>query len=71
MPWSFSVLANRFQVPPYRSVDATILSPILARFCTAIAVAAWPDATASAATPPSNAATRFSSASCVGFISRV
>ncbi len=48
-----------------------MLSPALARFCTASALAAWPDATASAATPPSIAATRFSSASAVGFMMRV
>jgi len=32
MPWSFSVFANRFQVPPYRSVELTMLSPTRARF---------------------------------------
>ena len=65
-PWSFIVLANRFQVPPYRSVEETMLSPAFTRFCTASALAAWPDATARAAAPPSSAATRFSSASAVG-----
>ena len=49
MPWSFSVLANKFQVPPYRSVELTMLSPARARFCTENAEAAWPEATASAA----------------------
>ena len=48
-----------------------MLSPARARFCTAIALAAWPDATASAPAPPSSAATRFSSASVVGFMMRV
>ena len=71
MPWSFSVLANRFQVPPYRSVELTMLSPARARFCTENAEAAWPDASPSAATPPSTAAMRFSNASCVGFMIRV
>ena len=71
MPWSFSVLANRFQVPPYRSVELTMLSPARARFSTAKALADWPDASPSAATPPSIAATRFSSTSVVGFMMRV
>ena len=71
IPWSRSVLANRFQVPPYRLVELTTLSPTRARFCTASADAACPDDTASAAAPPSSAATRFSSTSAVGFMMRV
>ena len=39
---------------------------VMARNC-----AACPDAVASAATPPSSAATRFSKTSVVGFMSRV
>ena len=71
MPWSFSVLLNRFQVPPYRSVELMTLSPTRARFWSAKAEAAWPDDRASAATPPSSAATRCSSTSLVGFMIRV
>src|SRR6516165_5268095 len=41
-----------------------------ARFWIANAEAAWPDASASAATPPSRAAIRFSSTSLVGFMMR-
>ena len=48
-----------------------MLSPAAARFSTQKAVADWPEATASAATPPSIAATRVSSASWVGFMMRV
>ena len=54
-------------VPPYKSVEATILSPALATFWIAKADAAWPELTASAATPPSSAATLFSRTSTVGF----
>ncbi len=42
-----------------------------ARFQIAIDSAACPDATATAPTPPSSAAMRFSNASCVGFMMRV
>ncbi len=49
----------------------TMLSPARARFCTDMADAAWPDASASAATPPSIAASRCSSTSLVGFMMRV
>ena len=48
-----------------------MLSPARARFCTEKAEAAWPDAKASAATPPSIAARRCSSTSLVGFMMRV
>ena len=48
-----------------------MLSPTRARFCTDNADAACPDATASAAAPPSIAAMRCSSTSAVGFIMRV
>jgi hypothetical protein len=48
-----------------------MLSPTAAMFWMAIIVAAWPEATASAAAPPSIAAMRFSSPSVVGFITRV
>ncbi len=48
-----------------------MLSPAEHRFITQKVVAAWPDPTASAAAPPSIAATRFSSTSQVGFMMRV
>ncbi len=47
-----------------------MLSPAWARFCRLKAEAAWPELSASAATPPSSAATRFSSTSQVGFMIR-
>ena len=37
----------------------------------AYVIADWPEASASAPTPPSSAATRFSSTSVVGFMMRV
>jgi len=51
-------------------VELTTLSPGRHRFCSAIAEAAWPELTANAATPPSSAAIRCSSASQVGFMMR-
>ena len=48
-----------------------MLSPASHRFSTQNVVAAWPEPSASAATPPSSAATRFSSTSTVGFMMRV
>ena len=57
IPISLKVLLNWFHVPPYKSVDETILSPARAIFCMAYAVAVCPDDTAKAAAPPSNAAT--------------
>ena len=71
IPNDFSVFAKRFQVPPYRSVDDTMLSPASHRFSTQKLVAAWPEPSARPATPPSIAATRFSSTSTVGFMMRV
>ena len=44
-------------------------SPFFARFSNVYVIAAAPDATASAATPPSNAAILFSNTSSVGFVS--
>ena len=48
-----------------------MLSPAWAMLAMARNWAAWPDAVASAATPPSSAATRFSKTSVVGFMIRV
>jgi hypothetical protein len=49
----------------------TIVSPARARFRIASVSAAWPLEVATAATPPSSAATRFSKTSVVGFMIRV
>jgi hypothetical protein len=48
-----------------------MLSPARATFWMAKADAAWPEASASAATPPSSAAIRSSSTAVVGFMMRV
>ena len=48
-----------------------MLSPASVMVWIASVIAAMPDARASAAMPPSIAATRFSSTSCVGFMMRV
>ena len=59
---------NNEIVPPYRSVELTILSPACATFKIANDEAVCPDDTVKQANPPSKAATLFSSASLVGFI---
>ena len=56
--------------PPYSFLAATMLQPGSISVWNAISCAAWPDATPSAPTPPSSAATFFSSASLVGFMMR-
>ena len=48
---------------------ATIWSPFCARFSIVYVIAAAPEATARAATPPSRAAILFSNTSSVGFVS--
>jgi hypothetical protein len=58
-------------VPPYSVLEETMLSPASAMVWIAAVMAAMPEAMASAAMPPSIAATRFSSTSCVGFMMRV
>ena len=52
----FKVLLNKLIVPPYKSVDAIILSPELLKFCTTKADAACPELIYNDATPPSRAA---------------
>jgi hypothetical protein len=52
-------------------VVETISSPAAASVVRARVSAAWPEAAASAAAPPSRAATRFSKTSVVGFMMRV
>ena len=59
---------NRFTVPPYKSVELTKLSPDWHTFIIANVDAACPEPTVTAASPPSSAATLFSSTSLVGFI---
>ncbi|MNW50172.1 hypothetical protein D3C74_276170 [compost metagenome] len=70
MPSLGSVVENRLNVPPYSVVEETISSPAPAMFKMEKVIAAWPEAVASAPTPPSSAATRFSNTSLVGFIIR-
>jgi hypothetical protein len=58
-------------VPPYRDDALTSSSPAFKIVAIARVSAAWPEATASAPTPPSRAASRFSKTSLVGFMIRV
>jgi hypothetical protein len=53
------------RTPPYRCEAATMLSPDSASAVSARSCADCPDAVATAATPPSSAATRFSNTSYV------
>ena len=71
MPIFGRVWVNRLYVPPYRLDDETMLSPARARLRIDSVSAAWPEASPSAATPPSSAATRCSKTSVVGFMIRV
>lgn len=50
---------NNEIVPPYKSVELTILSPACATFKIAKVDAVCPDATVKQANPPSNEATLF------------
>ena len=71
MPNFGSVYLKRLTVPPYSAGLATMWSPASATLRMARVSAAWPDATSNAPTPPSSAAIRCSTASCVGFMIRV
>ena len=53
------------------TLDETMWSPAWAMFRTAKVSAAWPEETRRAPLPPSSAATRCSTTSCVGFMMRV
>ncbi len=66
MPIRRRVWANSVRVPPYRSAEATRLSPASTRVSTDSATAAIPEATATADDPPSSAATARSSPAHVG-----
>ena len=57
--------------PPYNWLAAKNSSPDSNNVCMMTNCAAWPEATANAAVPPSNAATRSSSTAWVGFMIRV
>ncbi len=57
--------------PPYSLFEATNSSPGCIRACMVRNSAAWPEATARAAVPPSNAAMRSSSTAFVGLVIRV
>ena len=52
IPSLLSVLLNNDTVPPYRSVELTILSPAWATFNTAKVEAVWPDETVTQDKPP-------------------
>ncbi len=71
MPRRGRVTLNWLYVPPYSRLEDTMSSPAWAMLVMARNCAACPDAVASAATPPSSAATRFSKTSVVGFMRRV
>ncbi len=71
MPNRGSVWRNRLYVPPYSDVLETMWSPADASVRMARVSAACPEASATAATPPSSAATRCSKTSWVGLWMRV
>ena len=71
MPYCGSVCANRLYVPPYSVETEMMLSPARVTLSTEYATAAWPEAVAQAARPPSSAVTRCSNTSQVGFMMRV
>ena len=58
-------------MPPYRLLAETMWSPAPAMLRMLNVTAEEPEAKASAPTPPSSAATRFSNTSVVGFMMRV
>ena len=62
--------ASIVTLPPYSAPAATTWSPACRIVISAIASAAMPLALATAARPPSSAATRSSSAATVGLLSR-
>ncbi len=67
MPSFFRFTPSSVCVPPYSVEADTTWSPALHSVRMAVASAAWPVAQASAARPPSSAATRSSSTATVGF----
>ena len=71
MPKSASESSSRSIVPPYSCLAATTWCPREASARIAAAVAACPEATATAARPPSSFAMRSSSTSCVGLALRL
>ena len=70
MPNLARLTASIVTVPPYSAPAATTWSPACSKVISAIASAAMPLALATAARPPSSAATRSSSAATVGLLSR-
>jgi len=70
MPNFFRLTASIVTLPPYSAPAATTWSPACSKVISAIASAAMPLALATAARPPSSAATRSSSAATVGLLSR-
>ena len=71
MPNFFRLTASIVTLPPYSAPAATTWSPACSRVISAIASAAMPLALATAARPPSSAATRSSSAATVGLLRRL
>ena len=71
MPRRGSVTLNWLYVPPYRKLVETMLSPAEQMVEMARNWADCPEEVASAALPPSSAATRFSKTSFVGFMIRL
>ena len=70
MPNFVRLTASIVTVPPYSAPAAMTWSPACSIVISAIASAAMPLADATAARPPSSAATRSSSAATVGLLSR-
>ena len=70
MPNFCRFTASIVTVPPYSAPAAITWSPLCSIVISAIASAAMPLAEATAARPPSSAATRSSSAATVGLLSR-
>jgi hypothetical protein len=70
MPSFLRFTASMLTEPPYNAPAATMWSPCCSKVIKAIASDAMPLADASAARPPSSAATRSSSAATVGFDKR-
>lgn len=68
IPRRGSKVLKRLYVPPYKLIEATILSPAPARQIMVLKIAAWPEAVAMAAVPPSRAAARFSKTATVGYV---
>ncbi len=65
------VTFNKLNVPPYRLLDATMWSPDFSKVNNPVAIAAEPEAKATAPTPPSKVARRSCNIWLVGLFKRV